>query len=590
MKSKVFNRQRLLPTVTISVVAASLLAWIIDAAVDYFFFLNIPFCDVLLFAVPAHDLYLRLLTSLFFVIAGTVIYLLLRHVLALQEERARALEIVNSLEEAIIGVTGKFTVTVWNRGAEQMFGILSADAFGKKLDALPTGIPAETVEKIRTSSLQNEHIFGMKISLPLGNSLKIIELSISPAVDAASGGLLGASLIARDVSSVHESEIHKSQLAAIVESSDDAIASIGLDGNIISWNRGAEKMYGYKPEEIIGKPVEVLIPNEAADDAQLYKDFLKGERSVDHYETIRKKKNGEIIYTSTTYSLIKSVSGEVTAIASITRDITDQVKEEERQREQSEQLAHADKMITLGTLVAGVAHEINNPTNFLTVNAPLLQEIWAGLKPFADEKLEREGDFQLGRFSYAVIRGRIDELFRSITDGAHRIQAIVSELKDFARPSLHSLNARIDLNEVIRNSIYLLKPSISKATERFVLSLQENLPPVKGNQQRLEQVIINLVQNGCEALTDKSELLSIVTRFDKKKNLCIVEITDQGCGIDSETMTHMLDPFFTTKRSEGGSGLGLAISSRIIEDHKGTLAFDSKPGEGTKVSVYLPPF
>ncbi len=281
-------------------------------------------------------------------------------------------------------------------------------------------------------------------------------------------------------------------------------------------------------------------------------------------------------------------SGKVLTLEGIVIDITERRRMRELERIRHEQLAQADKMITLGTLVSGVAHEINNPANFITLNAPILREAWHGSIPILEDRYKKEGDFFVGRYKYSAIREKIELLFDGIDEGAERIKNIVMDLKDFARPDPSDMNQSIDINKVILSAFSLLKNPIHKRTKHFTMELGSNLPPTKGSFQKLEQVMINLIQNACEALSDNEKSVAIFSEFDGNRNSVLVKIKDEGCGISEEILSRLFDPFFTTKRTLGGVGLGLSITSRIIKDHGGDLGFESVPGKGTTATITLP--
>jgi PAS domain S-box-containing protein len=281
-------------------------------------------------------------------------------------------------------------------------------------------------------------------------------------------------------------------------------------------------------------------------------------------------------------------SGEVVALEGIVLDITERRRMRELERIQQEQLAQADKMITLGTLVSGVAHEINNPANFITLNAPILREAWHGAIPVLDDHHRKDGDFFLGRYRFSAMRDKIDLLFDGIDEGAERIRSIVDDLKDFARPDPSDMNQLIDVNKVILSAFSLLRNPIQKRTKRFHMDLGSSLPQITGSSQKLEQVMINLIQNACDALSDQEKAVAVSSQYDEHTRCVLIRIKDEGCGISEDSLSRILDPFFTTKRTQGGVGLGLSITSRIVKDHGGDLAFESVPGKGTTVSLRLP--
>jgi signal transduction histidine kinase len=253
-----------------------------------------------------------------------------------------------------------------------------------------------------------------------------------------------------------------------------------------------------------------------------------------------------------------------------------------------EKMAQADKMITLGTLVSGVAHEINNPTNFITLNTPVLKEAWQGTRPVLDEYYQAHGDFEVGRFYYSELREWMEQLFDGVTEGAERITRIISSLKDFARPDPSDMNQEVNVNLVIQEAISLLRNPIEKRTTRFEVQCEQSLPPITGSLQKLEQVLINLIQNSLDSLNEMQQGVRVTSSYDPAGNAVLVEVKDEGSGIEPDIISRICDPFFTTKRQSGGTGLGLSIASRMIEEHGGRLSFASEPGRGTTATLTLP--
>jgi signal transduction histidine kinase len=146
----------------------------------------------------------------------------------------------------------------------------------------------------------------------------------------------------------------------------------------------------------------------------------------------------------------------------------------------------------------------------------------------------------------------------------------------------------VDVNAVLKSAVALLSNMIMKSTNHFSIQYGSPLPQLKGNFQRLEQVIINLIQNACQALPDNQKAIFVATFYDEKRHGIVVDVEDEGTGIPSEILSHIVEPFYTTKASSGGLGLGLSISSRIVKEHGGTLTFTSEPGKGTKAEIVLP--
>ncbi len=262
---------------------------------------------------------------------------------------------------------------------------------------------------------------------------------------------------------------------------------------------------------------------------------------------------------------------------------------EQAQREavlREQQLRQADKMVSLGVLVSGVAHEINNPNGLIALNLGLLAEIWEKARPVLEAYYDEHGDFSLGAMNFSELREQMPILLADTAASSERIKAIVDDLKGFSRTSDERLDEPVDLNRMVQSAINLTSSYLKKATRNLVIDLEADLPSVGGNQRRLEQVVINLLLNACNALDADDAEIRVVTR--RAGNEVIVEVIDQGRGIASEDLLRITDPFFTTRRNAGGTGLGLSVSAGIVEEHGGVLQFVSQPGEGTTARLVLP--
>ncbi|MBY4675715.1 transporter substrate-binding domain-containing protein [Marinobacterium arenosum] len=255
---------------------------------------------------------------------------------------------------------------------------------------------------------------------------------------------------------------------------------------------------------------------------------------------------------------------------------------------QQQQLIQADKMTSLGILVSGVAHEINNPSGLLLLNLPVLREAWQDCQDYMEQRYEQEGDFMLGGLAYSRMREEIPAMLDEMHEGARRIKRIVNDLKDFARQESEDIREPFDLNEVVATAVRLVDNSIRNSTDHFQVRYSERIAPVLGNAQRIEQVVINLILNACQALPNRSKGVSLRTLYRADLQQVSLLVEDQGCGIEPENLNRLLDPFFTTKREHGGTGLGLSVSSGIVQAHGGSLTFESSPGQGTSVMMTLP--
>jgi polar amino acid transport system substrate-binding protein len=272
-------------------------------------------------------------------------------------------------------------------------------------------------------------------------------------------------------------------------------------------------------------------------------------------------------------------------VAQRTKSLTKAMDELSRNQRQ---LVQADKMAALGILVSGVAHEINNPNGLILLNIPILRKAQADAVRLLARRYEEEGDFLLGGIPFSRMKNELPRLLEEMQEGAQRIKRIVNDLKDFARREEGAGRSLIDVGDAARKAVRLLDAAIRKATERFSAVYEPDIPLVWGHSQRVEQVIVNLVLNACQALPDRDRAIVLAVGHDPDKKQVVLTVRDEGAGIAPEHLPHLTDPFFTTKRDAGGTGLGLSVSAGILKEYGATLSFHSVPGQGTTAVVAFP--
>lgn len=386
--------------------------------------------------------------------------------------------------------------------------------------------------------------------------------------------------------------------AAILENLHEAVIITDNNRYVKFMNHAAESLTGWKQDEAYGKDlVEVfeIMNDPACSPAKspvakiLWEGVTKGISAGLSSDLVITGKYGSQTTIECSASLIRDDKDNMKGVTFIFRDVTER-KQLDYLKDSSyqQQLIQAGKMVSLGTLVSGVAHEINNPNNFIMLNAPILWDVWKDIMPIIEKYYEENGDFDMGGLKYSEMRGYIPQLFSGICEGAKRIKWIVSDLKDFARQGTSNMDENVDTNSVVQSAVTIISNQIRKATKNLLVEYGDNIPALKGNYQRLEQVVINIILNACQAIDEPKNGIFISTFYNKTARAVMIKIKDEGKGIPANILGRITEPFFTTKRNSGGTGLGLAVSSGIIKDHKGELKFSSVEDKGTTVTVLLP--
>jgi len=270
---------------------------------------------------------------------------------------------------------------------------------------------------------------------------------------------------------------------------------------------------------------------------------------------------------------------EVDGILEFYRDIT-------LEKTYDQQLQQADKLASLGQLVSGIGHEINNPNQFIRGNIKIIKQSLEDMLPIVEDHYKDHPDLKIARLNYDFFRQHIMMLVDDMAHGSERIKGIVEGLRTFVRKDDGLLVDTVDINTLIEASTRLVHKEVHKHAD-IELDLADDLPTFTGNAQKIEQVMINLMVNASEAMKeDVKGLITVRTRLDGR--FIVAEVEDDGKGMNRQTMKQIFDPFFTTKRAKGGTGLGLAIAFRIVEEHGGNLSVKSKQGVGTTFAIRIP--
>ncbi|MCD6526619.1 MAG: PAS domain-containing protein [Desulfuromonas sp.] len=407
-----------------------------------------------------------------------------------------------------------------------------------------------------------------------------LQLYFHPLRDAAEE-IQGAVLILNNIDQLKSIENRYFQMSrefrTLLDGISDAITLIRADGSVAWGNRAAAEVLNTSvdelPQHLCCVTREINHPERLFCESCLIQQCLtSGEKAMGLLEAPDGRRLGVKVFPLLDDT--KKVTGMIRVVADITEAM--QLRNEANQ---------SSRLAALGELAAGVAHEINNPNGLLSINNEFLNDIcWEML-----DELSTVGSSEatFSGFTLDELRHELPLLFSNNRAATGSIRRIVEDLKQFTRRE-QSQYEHLDVNAVVLAAHRLVANSVKKATHSFAVYYAEDLPPVLGSFQGLEQVIINLLMNACQALPDPSQKISVKTEWDEAGQRVKVWVCDTGRGISAQDLEKIFDPFFTTKREDGGTGLGLAVSSRIIKEHGGFLHYDSQPGQGTSVCVSLP--
>lgn len=383
---------------------------------------------------------------------------------------------------------------------------------------------------------------------------------------------------------LRESEEHVRQ---IFDQTNDAIVLFRMDTfKILDANPAALKLFEVARGELDQmKPWAFITP-------QVFRDFIRaipvGDTSLDFQldKASCFKKDGTKIIVSILGKILK-LKDDYVIFCSI-RDITEKVRLEGEIRSTQAKLIHTNKMTSLGMLVSGIAHEINNPNHYISVNASMLADVWRDAAPILKRYFDENGNFPIGGLPFTEMQDLAPRMFNGIAEGSRRINAIVTDMRDFVKEDKSGLQGMVDINRLIRNAESILWHHIHKHTDNFHAELQADLPAARGNGQQLEQVIINLIINALQALPGKEAAVFVTTSAEPDQGSIIITVRDTGKGMRKNVLERLREPFFTTNLDKGGTGLGLYISDSIIKEHNGLLEFKSTLGKGTTATIRLP--
>ena len=450
------------------------------------------------------------------------------------------------------------TINYWGPGLERLYGFSSADVVGRvSHKILKTEFP-RSLKEIEETLFDTGQWRGELLHCKRNGSQVVIASHWSLWRDDERG---------RQVTEVHNEteEVARAYLASIVESSDDAIVGKTLDGIITSWNRAAQRMFGYEAAEICGKAVTLLIPpHRILEGEEILGRLRRGER-IDHFETERVRKDGRTIAVSLTVSPIRDRGGRIVGASKIARDITEQRAAQKQLLELQSELLHAARLGTMGQMAAAITHELSQPLS--AINS-YLGGIARLLSDFAAPQ------------NVAVALGKAREQ-------TSRAGEIMRRLRDFAVRRESDLRVE-NIDEIVEQ---ILKLALVDAAVRGVTARVQFAPGVKSilaDKIQIGQVILNIARNAIEAMEEhfSERILTISTEIDDLSQEVVVRISDTGPGLAPEVKERLFQPFVTTK--DKGMGIGLSICHGIVQSHGGMLSVEPNEPNGTTFVVRLP--
>jgi len=471
--------------------------------------------------------------------------------------------IVESSADAVIGLTLAGVIASWNRAAEALFGYTSAEALHQPIDLI---LPAER----RAQEAAVLHQIGRGVTLEhfetvyLTKAGRPIDVSVAvSAITAANGEIVGVAKIVRHIGNRLRAEEARGRLAAIVDSSDDAIVSKTLDGIITSWNRSAHRLFGYSPAEAIGQSILLIVPPDRRDEeAQVLREIRAG-RSVDHFETVRRRKDGTFIDISLTVSPVRDALGRIIGASKTARDITEQKR---IQRELALRLHESQRVNRAkDEFLAMLGHELRNPLGAISSAVRVLDHF-------------KGTNEAIGRACDVIVR-----------QSGH-LGRLVDDLLDVGRVVTGKIlleREPLDLAELARRTVATF--TAAGKTQQHRLSIETAPAWANVDGVRLEQILTNLLTNALKYTPPGGE---IRVRVGIDGPHALLEVADTGVGIPADLLPYIFDLFIQGERrldrAQGGLGIGLTLVQRLVELHAGSIeAFSAGPGQGSRFTVRL---
>jgi len=495
--------------------------------------------------------------------------------------QARLAAIINSSDDGIVSKDLNGIVQSWNEAAERIFGYTAEEMVGRSITTIIPPDRHHEENEFLARVRRGERIDHFQtVRQRKDGRLIPVSVTISPVHDA-DGRVVAASKIVRDLSAASELEGY---FRAIIESSDDAIVSKDLNGIVRSWNPGAERIFRYTAAEMIGRPIEVIFPPDRKNEEQRILERLRRGERVDHFETVRLRKDGTPIDVSVTISPVRSPTGEVIGASKVARDVT-AYKQLLRQREElleSERHARQEaerQSRVKDEFLATLSHELRTPLNAILGWSQVLRQradgVAGGAAPGPDLLAELVEGLEVIERNTRVQTQLIDDLLdmSRITSGKLRLDV-----------------QQVDLADVVKAAVASVRHAAEGKNIRLQVVIDPLAGPVRGDPGRLQQCVWNLLTNAVKFTPKGGTVQVSLERVNSHLEVCVA---DNGEGIKPELLPHLFERFrqgdASTTRRHGGLGLGLSIVKHLAELHGGRVRAKSPgPGHGSTFCIDLP--
>ena len=461
---------------------------------------------------------------------------------------APELSILNGLPDPVFFIDGSGKVVYLNPACEAALGLAAENVEGHRLSELLSSQLDDGLKALLSPAPGGIRPTSL-VSVRMGKGFW--DVRVTPAAD----GMIAVHCVPSTGDAAGWPEL--------VADSADAIWAVDANDRIVAWNRGAEELFGYSAEEIVGEPVRRLIPRDliAEREPERLRKALKELGSVRDYQTRRLKKDGTEVDVSLTSTLARNGASNSLAASTIVRDLS-------QRRQVERQVIESEKLVTLGQLAASVAQEIGAPLTTIGIVLEGLRKSRGG-----DSDAERQ--------------------LATAAEQLNRIARLTHGLVELAKPGELNLEP-VHVREVVDRVLELLGASLKRANVHADVETAERLPPVLADAGQLQQVFLNLLMNAQRALQSRGGgVVSIRAQLTRGlpvtgrplRQVIKIEVQDDGPGIEPTDLHYVFAPFFSRS---GGSGLGLALAKQIIHAHGGTIEAASMPGNGATFTILLP--